>query len=264
MQLDQITANIRLRSSWEAVDLGFAMVQRWWRSIYPPLLLFNLSILLLAFLFVPTKYYLYVMLFFWWIKPYSHRLILHILSQRLFNNDLSTWQALKDIPSIFRGNTFGAITFRRFSFSRGFNLPIWQLEGIRGKARAKRQTVLLNAVHSEAIWLTIGLFFIEIILTFSLLGLFLLFVPESHFDSFTSNFFNPELGSIETWVMLFISSLYIVITLIIEPFYIAANFALYINRRTQLEAWDIELSFRKMAIRLATEKEKLATLAKGT
>ena len=263
MQLDQITANIRLRSPWEAVDLGFSMVQRWWRSIYPPLIVFNLLIFLLAFLFVPTKYYLYVMLFFWWIKPYSHRLILHILSQKLFNNNLSTWQALKDIPAVFRGNTFGAITFRRFSFSRGFNLPVWQLEGLKGKARAKRQAVLLNAVHSEAIWLTIGLFFIEIILTFSLLVLFLLFVPESHFDSFSRNFFNPELGSIETWVTLFISTLYIIVTLIIEPFYIAANFALYINRRTQFEAWDMELSFRKMATRLANEKEKSMTLTKS-
>ena len=263
MQLDQITANIRLRSSWEAVDLGFSMVQHWWRSIYPPLILFNLLIILFAFLLVPTEYYLYVMLFFWWIKPYSHRLILHILSQKLFNNDLNTWQALKDIPSVFRGNTLGAITYRRFSFSRGFNLPIWQLEALKGKARAKRQKILLSAVHSEAIWLTIGLFFIEIILTFSLLSLFLLFVPESHFDSFTRHFFNPELGSLETWVTLFISSLYIVVTLIIEPFYIAANFALYINRRTQLEAWDIELSFRKMAIRLATEKEKATSLVKG-
>jgi hypothetical protein len=43
------------------------------------------------------------------------------------------------------------------------------------------------------------------------------------------------------------------ITLLIEPFYIAANFGLYINRRTQLEAWDIELSFRKMAARLSNK-----------
>jgi hypothetical protein len=255
MQLDQISANIRLRSSWEAVDLGFAMVQRWWVSIYLPLIIFNLLIFIPIFIFIPRQYYLYIMLFFWWIKPYSHRLILHILSQKLFNNDLSTWQALRDIPSVFRGNTFGAITFRRFSFSRGFNLPIWQLERLKGKERAKRQDLLLSAVHSEAIWLTTGLFLIEIILTFSLLGLFLLFIPESHFDSFSSNFFNPELGSIETWVTLSISAVYIAMTLLIEPFYIAANFALYINRRTQLEAWDIELSLRKIATRLAAKEE---------
>jgi hypothetical protein len=253
MQLDQITANIRLRSSWEAIDLGFAMMQRWWSAVYPPLMLFNGVIFLLIFLIVPTTYYLYVLLFFWWIKPYSHRLILHILSHKLFNHDLTTWQTLKDIPSVFRGNLFGAITFRRFSFSRGFNLSIWQLERLKGKPRAKRQHVLLNAVHSEAIWLTIGLFFIEIILTLSLLGLLLLFVPESHFDSFLSNFFNPELGSIDTSVTLAITLIYMLITLLIEPFYIAANFGLYINRRTQLEAWDIELSFRKMAARLSNK-----------
>ena len=255
MQLEQITANIRLRSSWEAVDLGFTMMQHWWASVYPALILFNLLIFIPIFIFVPRQYYLYVMLFFWWVKPYSHRLILHILSQKLFNNDLSTWQALRDIPSVFRGSAFGAITFRRFSFSRGFNLPIWQLERLKNKERAKRQNLLLSAVHSEAIWLTVGLFLIEIILTFSLLGLFLLFVPESHFDSFTSHFFTPELGTVEVWVTLAISAVYIAMTLLIEPFYIAANFALYINRRTQLEAWDIELSFRKMAERLSAKEE---------
>ncbi len=262
MQLDQITANIRLRSSWEAVDLGFAMVQHWWKALYPPLILFNLLFLIPAFLFIPIKYYLYVMLFFWWIKPYSHRLLLFILSEKLFNNDLTIWQVLKAIPAVFWGSTFGALTLRRFSFSRGFNLPIWQLERLKGKARRKRQAILLNTVHSEAIWLTIGLFFIEIILTFSVLGLFLLFIPESHSDIFFENLFSSELGVVTTWVTLFISSIYILITLIIEPFYIAANFALYINRRTQLEAWDIELSFRKMAIRLALEKEKSITFGK--
>jgi hypothetical protein len=253
MQLDQITANIRLRSSWEAVDLGFAMVQHWWKAVYTPLILFNLCIFIPVFLFVETKYYLYVVLFFWWIKPYSHRLILHVLSQTLFNSNLTTAQVLKDIPSLFRGNAFGALTFRRFSFSRGFNLPIWQLERLKGKERVKRQHLLLGAVHSEAIWLTMGLFFIEIILTLSLLGLFLFFVPATHFESFANHLFNPELGSIATWVTLVISGLYIGITLLIEPFYIAANFALYINRRTQLEAWDIELSLRKIAARLSSK-----------
>lgn len=256
MQLDQITANIRLRSSWEAIDLGFAMMQHWWRDVYPPLLLFNGLLFLLIFLIVPTHYYLYVLLFFWWIKPYSHRLILHILSHKLFHHDLSTWQALREMPAVLRGNSFGAITFRRFSFSRGFNLPIGQLEQLTGKSRAARQGVLLNGVHSEAIWLTIGLFFIEIILTLSIVGMLLLFVPASHFESFTSNFFNPELGSIETSVTLAIGLIYMLVTLLIEPFYIAANFALYINRRTQLEAWDIELSLRKIAARLAKKERK--------
>jgi len=41
MDLNQITANIRLRSPWEAIDLGFVMVQEWWKSIYIPLAIFD-------------------------------------------------------------------------------------------------------------------------------------------------------------------------------------------------------------------------------
>ena len=256
MQLEQISANIRLRSSWEAIDLGFSMVQTWWRSIYPALILFNLLYLIPAFIFIPQAYYLTIVLFFWWVKPYSHRLILHILSQKLFNNELSTAQALLNIPSLLRYSSLGALTFRRFSFSRGFNLPIWQLEQLKGKQRSKRQELLLSAVHSEAIWLTLGLFFIEIILTASVLGLFVLFIPADYLEPILRNIFNPELGSVETWMTLTVSFIFIIVTLLIEPFYIAASFALYINRRTQLEAWDIEIAFRNIAKRLDTITQK--------
>ena len=32
---------------------------------------------------------------------------------------------------------------------------------------------------------------------------------------------------------------------IVEPFYVAAGFAIYLNRRAALEAWDIEQEFRR-------------------
>ncbi|MCU7958847.1 MAG: hypothetical protein KZQ58_02400 [gamma proteobacterium symbiont of Bathyaustriella thionipta] len=37
---------------------------------------------------------------------------------------------------------------------------------------------------------------------------------------------------------------------LLEPFYVAAGFSLYLNRRTLLEAWDLELAFRKMSQRI--------------
>ena len=33
--------------------------------------------------------------------------------------------------------------------------------------------------------------------------------------------------------------------LFLEPFYVAAGFAMYLNRRAELEAWDIEQEFRR-------------------
>jgi len=37
--------------------------------------------------------------------------------------------------------------------------------------------------------------------------------------------------------------------LVLEPFYVAAGFALYLSRRTQLEGWDIEVALRRIAQR---------------
>jgi hypothetical protein len=39
--------------------------------------------------------------------------------------------------------------------------------------------------------------------------------------------------------------------LIVEPFYVAAGFALYLNRRTLLEGWDLEVALRRIAARAA-------------
>jgi hypothetical protein len=38
---------------------------------------------------------------------------------------------------------------------------------------------------------------------------------------------------------------------VVAPIYVAAGFALYLNRRVELEAWDIELGFRRLAQRVA-------------
>jgi hypothetical protein len=35
------------------------------------------------------------------------------------------------------------------------------------------------------------------------------------------------------------------VVLFLEPFYVAGGFALYLNRRAELEAWDIEQEFRR-------------------
>jgi hypothetical protein len=39
---------------------------------------------------------------------------------------------------------------------------------------------------------------------------------------------------------------YLLAVSIVEPLYVASGFALYLNRRTQLEAWDVELQLRRL------------------
>jgi hypothetical protein len=45
--------------------------------------------------------------------------------------------------------------------------------------------------------------------------------------------------------------IYAAVILFLEPFYVAAGFGLYLNRRTLLEGWDIEVALRRIAERHA-------------
>ena len=50
----------------------------------------------------------------------------------------------------------------------------------------------------------------------------------------------------------------------IEPFYVAGGFSLYLNRRTLLEGWDIELELRRCAARFTNARTGTAVLAGAT
>ena len=55
---------------------------------------------------------------------------------------------------------------------------------------------------------------------------------------------------------------HMVIVTLIEPFYVGAGFALYLNCRTRIEGWDVELAFKRLARRLT--KTALLWLALGS
>jgi hypothetical protein len=262
MQIETIAVNVRSRSPWEAIDLGFAMVRAWWLIIYTPLAILSLGMIVALLLFIPYEYYWVSLVALWWLKPLYHRLILHIISHQMFGDTLTWGQALRDLPRLMRTTgLFSELTWRRFSFSRGFNLPVWQLERLRGSPRSKRQKLLLGNVHSQAIWLTVAIFFFQLILTFSFFMLLWLFVPDYYADDLLLNLFTNDLAGVSFSFEILAVTGFVVVMVFLEPYYVAASFALYLNRRTQLEAWDIELEFKKMAQRLEALKAKAAPLA---
>ncbi len=259
MQLDQIIANIRLRNPWEAIDLGFSLIRQTWRAIYLPWLLFISCVSALVFVIFPREYQPYAIFAVWWLKPLYDRFLLNILSYQLFNEQLSSTQALQAIPRLIKTTgLLSALTFRRPSFSRGFNLPIWQLEQLQGQARSKRQKTLLQSAHSHAIALTLGMIFIEFTFYYSFFVMIAALIPQGmESSSFLELILNDDPREpISLWLDILYHVLYTTALFIIEPFYVAASFTLYLNRRTQLEAWDIELSFRQLAKRLASTGKK--------
>src|SRR6218665_3906363 len=97
MRLEDVTAEIRPRSDWEAVDLGFAMIRRdfwrcftvWWLALLVPLLT--------AGWFLREMPLVLAMLFWWW-KPVGSRMVLFELSRRLFGEQPGWRAVFREIP----------------------------------------------------------------------------------------------------------------------------------------------------------------------
>lgn len=263
MKLNNMTANIRLRSPWEACDLGFAMVMHNWRSIFPAWTLLLSTFALLIFVLLPEDYLEYAPILLWWFKPLYDRVLLHIYSRQVFAEPVSTADIFSALSQLIgRTGLFSAMTWRRFSLSRGFNLPIWQLEQLRGKPRKERQNLLHLQSHSHAVWLTIACINLEFIIIFSLYAIVLLLDPTDHAQDYLLGIFESNFDT-ETlyWGRLIYFVVYALTIWLIEPFYMAASFSLYLNRRTQLEAWDIELVFRSLGDRLRGLTQQAFVLA---
>jgi hypothetical protein len=87
----------------------------------------------------------------------------------------------------------------------------------------------------------------EAVLYFSLLLVGTLLLPAKAYE--TGGLFEAlQGGTAAAWTHV---AAYSATVLVIEPFYVAAGFSLYLNRRTLLEGWDLEVALRRLAERHA-------------
>jgi len=253
-----MTAQVRPRPAWEAVDLGFMMLQRWYRPVLLSWLVITLPV------FVVINYFLYTSpvwaaLVFWWLLPIFDRIPLHILSRALFGEVVTAKSILKDWARILLPHFIKSLTIYRLDFARSYNLPVWQLEKLRGGARAERARVLKKMHYSSAVGLSFMCLAMEFIVFVSLFGLIMMFMPEYYAGQMAKTLFE---GHNVWWVGPLLNLFLYISMLVIEPFYVAGGFSLYINRRTELEGWDIEIVFRQLAQRIkGTAKAAVLVLA---
>jgi len=151
---------------------------------------------------------------------------------------------LRDIEwgSLFGNGLIWALTFRRFDFARSFNLPVFLLEGLKGKRRRQRMKVLQKNTRGHAVLLTVAFVHIEQALQFSLIVLAMLLFPGYSglpiWEWMTGQ--EPPLA-----FTICTNVLYVLTMTVLEPIYVASGFTLYLNRRVELEAWDIEVDLRR-------------------
>ena len=254
MDLSKISVQVRPRNPYEAVDLGFVMARQW----FIPLLLLWLvpaaPVMLISYL-VFMDQPLWALLFVWWLKPLFESIQLRYISEKLFDDGIRWQHSLRQGHKIALHQWFTKLVTQRLAFSRSFNMPVGELEQLKGRRRGQRLETLHRGAGSSGLWLTAVGSSIESILVFGVFSLAWLFIPmemdiDFDFDMFLSS---PLLFPTITIAG------FIAMTLV-SPFYVCGGFMLYINRRTWLEAWDIELTFRQLSNDYQSRSKSLAAI----
>jgi hypothetical protein len=302
MKLEDITAEIRPRTPWEAVDLGCVLARHDFWKILAAL---AVTVLPLCLILITAlhNHLAWALLCIWWLKPLFDRVSLHYLSQSLFGAPppikttlkqwpamvgrylLSDWSTLivagiitlvatriisRDLATI--AGVIAVLTFMitslatrrgRFLPWRSFLLPLTELERLKGKQFTARSKVLFRRGSEEATWLTISCILMEFVVSLGLLFLALSFIPQGQgvdTDRIVSGLTSFEGVDVPPFVLAVLVGLYLVAVTIVGIFYTGAGFGLYLNSRTILEGWDVELSFRKLAARVSNSSQNAAAL----
>ena len=243
MNIDRLIIVLRPRPAFEGLDLGFAAASRW----FFPLWLLWLAAAAPIFLLIHGlcfRYPLIALLITWWAKPLFETPLLYWLSRRIFNEAPDFKTVLQDVPALIRPRLISRLTLRRLSPARSFTMPVLFLEGMRGKDYARRSAVL-GANQSAGYALTLICFLFEWVAALSVLLLIELMVPKPLLPSGIYGL----VAQADGLGALLPNLIALAAMSVVAPFYIAGGFLLYLNRRTRLEAWDIELKFKAMVRR---------------
>lgn len=259
MQLERLAIGLRPGTPWEAVDLGIAIARQWWQPAIRVWLATYLPVALVLAVALADQLWVAALLL-WWLKPLFDRFTLHVFSHSIFGDTPSVRPTLTAWREIISPGLARQLTLGRLSMRRAFYTPVFQLERQRGRAATTRMQVLGRRTGATATLATIVFLHFETILFFSLTILVSLFTPENAHTG-GSRWFGTS-GSTEIWwdIDWMHYLFYVLAVSIIEPFYVASGFALYLHRRTLLEGWDIELGLRRIQARL-TERLKGTTAA---
>ncbi len=249
MDLDRLQIRLRRRTTWEAIDLGFAMARRWFMPLWLLWLSTAVPVALISFLLFNDTLWL-VGLCLWWFKPLFEPTLMFWLSRAVFSETLSVKLVMKQWWRITRPQILINLTLRRFNPGRSFTMPVALLEQLKGKPRRQRVQVLGRNQHASA-WLTVVGIHLETILQMAFITLLFFLIPEDLRWISLEDMFMGD-GQIGEWLQLAGG---VLCMSLIAPFYVSAGFALYLHRRSELEGWDLEIAFRQMNERYQQQTE---------
>jgi hypothetical protein len=243
MKVASIGLALRRRRMFEAADLGVRLVQARSRSVWATLWPAWAAAVAISALSA-TAWWWAPTIVLWWLKPWLDRSILFVLARAAFREETRFVELLAAGRTVWWRDLFNTLTVRRLSPWRAYVQPALQLEGQRGAARRARKLQILGPHRGVAMAVQSAFATVELCLVFGLgvLPGWLGAGPEGT-DWFETVLRGAFEGETETtgWIEF---AIYAAVVLFLEPFFVGAGFAMYLNRRVELEAWDIEQDFR--------------------
>jgi len=229
------------------MDAGFTLARAHYTKLVILWLGFSLPVFLLCVLMQLTLGWSLMIFVWWWFKPLYELPITLYLSKALFSEPLSirtAWKmTLSHLWTLFK--TF--LGFARLSTGRSMTANVVFLEQLPRKKRGTRiQTLKLVPTRHYA--LMFACVNIEIIVAYAIItviGGLLIAETTADIDWEVLMHFATESPEFTPWIVA-TSFTSLFAAALVAPFYVAGGFLIYINRRMQLEAWDIEHRFRRI------------------
>lgn len=252
MNLENVTVEMRPRSDWEAADFGVRMIRRDAGAIYRVWFAVTLPLLALAILMIIyTPYPAVATLLYWWLEPVADGPILRIISRRLFGEEANVRASIRSVFSLAWRNWIFLLPPYRFHFARSTAMPVTQLEGLSGTARRSRAKVLNLKIMNHGTGVTVAYQHLALALYFGIILFGYALVPSGYQDTVGEDWIGLFWQESSTATSILSLLLVYIAQTALQPWFVGAGFGLYINCRTQLEAWDIEVAFRRMVQRRA-------------
>ena len=251
MKIESLAVELRPRSGWEAMELGAALVRRHAAAIWLPwLIVTGLVFVLLNLAAWAIGQVWLALLAMWWLRPVFDRIPLYVLSRAVFGSVPTVADTLRAQLHWGWRPMLGLLTWRRFSPLRTAMLPVDLLEGASPAVMRERRRVIGAGNGGHASMLMLMCLHFILALQLSALLIPLMFVPNELLSETARGAWLTITENPPVWALIALNVVDWLAVALIEPFYIGAGFGLYLNRRTQLEAWDLEIAFRRMRRRI--------------
>jgi len=260
MKLEALQVELRPRTAWEGVELGLAMLRHW----SGPLLRLSLVTIVPFWTVVlsaplPPGAGLWLTLGAWWLSPLFERLVVFVLARSMFGAAPGMRQLWDDAAAVFVHGAARTLSWKRVLPHRAMLHPIDVLEGVRGGERRRREREIGSDGAGVMLLVLLLTFVFQAVLWFSAMGLFLFATPSELLPPTAEWFEDPTVLAHSTAFTVAVTVSSVAALMLGIWIHAAAGFGLYLQRRTRLEGWDLDVAFRRLGERVRRQRSAAAS-----